>query len=91
MHLADLRHEAWSRYSDADVPLAHVSKMLGHADLSTTTRYLNVTEEALRRAVKKLETSAEFAKSLQSTEKAKVEIEKTSDEFLPPSRSLLTN
>lgn len=55
VHLADLRHEAGSRSSDSGVPLAHVSKMLGHANLTTTTRYLNVTDQALRRAVETLE------------------------------------
>jgi integrase len=84
VHLADLRHEAGSRYADADVPLAHVSKMLGHTNLTTTTRYLNVTEDALRRAVAKLESSDQFARSLQGAEKAKVESEQApADESLP--------
>ena len=85
VHLADLRHEAGSRYADADVPLAHVSKMLGHANLTTTTRYLNVTEEALRRAVDKLD----FARSLQGAEKATPESEQPATQAVP-SKTLLS-
>jgi integrase len=87
IHLADLRHEAGSRYADADVPLAHVSKMLGHTNLTTTTRYLNVTDDALRRAVAKLESSDQFARSLQGAEKAKVESEHAPAEESLPSDS----
>jgi integrase len=34
LHLADLRHEAASRFDEASVPINFVSKILGHADLS---------------------------------------------------------
>jgi site-specific recombinase XerD len=36
--------------------------MLEHTNLTTTTRYLNVMDDALRRAVEKLESSAQFAR-----------------------------
>ena len=36
-HLADLRHEAASRYEQAGVPVSTVSKLLGHTNLTTTT------------------------------------------------------
>jgi integrase len=80
VHLADLRHEAGSRYADAEVPVSHVSKMLGHASLTTTTRYLNTTGEALKRAVAKLESRrSSLAISLQPEEKAKVETDEISE------------
>lgn len=54
-HLADLRHEAASRFEEAGVPTTYVSKFLGHRNLTTTTRYLNTTVRGLRLAVEKLE------------------------------------
>jgi len=54
LHLADLRHEAGSRFEEAGVPTAYVSKFLGHGNLTTTTRYLNPTRLGLRLAVDKL-------------------------------------
>ena len=41
-HLADLRHEAASRFDEAGVPINFVSKILGHTNLTTTSRYLNI-------------------------------------------------
>jgi hypothetical protein len=55
LHLADLRHEAGSRFEEAGVPTTYVSKFLGHRNLTTTTRYLNPTRLGLRLAVEKLE------------------------------------
>jgi len=54
-HLADLRHEAASRFEEAGVPTTYVSKFLGHRNLTTTTRYLNTTVRGLRLAIEKLE------------------------------------
>jgi hypothetical protein len=49
-----------------DVPTAQISKLLRHANLSTTTRYVNPTKKALRRAVDKIEErSRQLANSLQ--------------------------
>jgi integrase len=53
--LADLRHEAASRFEEAGIPISHVSRILGHANLSTTTRYLNSSQRWLRLAVEKLD------------------------------------
>ena len=53
-HLADLRHEAASTFEEAGVPISHVSRILGHANLSTTTRYLNSSHRWLRLAAEKL-------------------------------------
>ena len=39
--IRDLRHEAGSRFDEAGMPINYVSNMLGHSNLSTTSRYLN--------------------------------------------------
>ena len=68
-HLGDLRHEAASRFEEAGVPVSHVSKLLGHGSLATTTRYLSRTRRMIHQAVQKLEDaqgkSDPFASSLQ--------------------------
>jgi integrase len=53
LHLADLRHEAGSAYEEHGMPTTYVSKMLGHRNLATTTRYLNPTTQHLHRAVER--------------------------------------
>lgn len=55
LQLRDLRHEAGSRFDEAGVPINYVSKMLGHANLTTTSRYLNVQRRGLHLAVERLE------------------------------------
>ncbi len=65
LHLADLRHEAASRFEESGVPTTYVSKFLGHSNLGTTTRYLNATRRGLHLAVEKLE-NARLAKTLQT-------------------------
>ena len=47
--LRDLRHEAGSRFDEEGIPINYVSKMMGHTDLTTTTRYLNVQRRELHR------------------------------------------
>ncbi len=42
LQLRDLRHEAGSRFEEAGVPVTLVSKILGHTNLTTTSRYLNI-------------------------------------------------
>ena len=53
--LRDLRHEAGSRFDEAGVPISYVSKLLGHTNLSTTSRYLNIHRRGLQAAMQKLE------------------------------------
>ena len=55
LQLRDLRHEAGSRFDEAGVPTNYVSKLLGHASLTTTTRYLNINRRGLHRAMQQLE------------------------------------
>ncbi len=57
LQLRDLRHEAGSRFDEAGVSVNYVSKILGHASLSTTTRYLNIQRRGLHLAMEKLEES----------------------------------
>jgi integrase len=65
--LRDLRHEAASRFEQAGVSVTLVSQLLGHTNLTTTTRYLNTLRRELHRAVTTLE-AAGFAKRLQTEE-----------------------
>jgi len=65
-HLADLRHEAASRYEQAGVPVSTVSKLLGHSSLLTTTTYLNTLRRELHRAVQTREAAGKLANDLQS-------------------------
>jgi integrase len=50
--LRDLRHEAGSRFDEAGMPIIYVSNMLGHVNLSTTSRYLNVRRRGLHLAMR---------------------------------------
>jgi integrase len=58
LHFHDLRHEAGSRWLEAGWPLHHVQAMLGHANLSQTSTYLNATKTGLHDSMKRFE---EFA------------------------------
>jgi len=55
--LRDLRHEAASRFDEAGGPIVYVSSLLGHSNLSTTSRYLNIHRHGLHLAMQKLEES----------------------------------
>ncbi len=57
LQIRDLRHEAGSRFDEAGVSTNYVSKILGHASLTTTTRYLNIQRRGLHLAMEKLEQS----------------------------------
>jgi len=50
----DLRHTAASRMIQAGVDLVTVSRILGHASIQMTMRYVHPTTEIMRDAVKKL-------------------------------------
>lgn len=51
LHWHDLRHEAACRWLAKGLDLRAIQLLLGHADLKTTQRYLNVTDEELRRTM----------------------------------------
>ena len=51
LHWHDLRHEAACRWLAKGLDLRAIHLLLGHADLKTTQRYLNVTDEELRKTM----------------------------------------
>lgn len=55
--LRDLRHEAGSRFEEAGIPITYVSKLLGHTNLTTTSRYLNIHRRELHRMMQRFEAS----------------------------------
>jgi integrase/recombinase XerD len=63
--LRDLRHEAGSRFDEAGMPVNFVSRLLGHTNLTTTNRYLNIQRRGLHMAMQKFEESRRLASSLQ--------------------------
>jgi integrase len=75
-HLADLRHEAASRFEEFGVPTLYVSQFLGHANLSTTTRYLNSTRRGLHWAMRRFE-AARLEKEQADADKGKADAAET--------------
>ena len=53
LHFHDLRHEAGSRKLEAGWPLHAVSAFLGHANVTTTARYLNVKDDYLHELIER--------------------------------------
>lgn len=51
LHWHDLRHEAACRWLSRGLDMRAIQLLLGHADLKTTQRYLNVTDEELRKTM----------------------------------------
>jgi integrase len=51
LHWHDLRHETACRWLTSGLDLRAIQLLLGHADLKTTQRYLNVTDEELRKTM----------------------------------------
>lgn len=51
LHWHDLRHEGACRLLTEGVDIRTIQLMLGHADIKQTQRYLNITDEELRRAM----------------------------------------
>lgn len=55
LHFHDLRHEGASRLLEAGWPLHHVQHMLGHANVSQTSTYLNATKIGLQDSMRRLD------------------------------------
>jgi integrase len=51
LHWHDLRHEGACRLLSDGVDIRAIQLMLGHADMKQTQRYLNITDEELRKAM----------------------------------------
>jgi integrase-like protein len=67
LQLCDLRDEAASRFDEAGVPIVYLSSLLGHSNLSATSRYLNIHRRGLHLAMQKLEESRAVAQTLHKT------------------------
>jgi integrase len=55
LHFHDLRHEAASRWLEAGWPIHHVQEMLGHANVSQTSTYLNAGRLGLRDSMQRFD------------------------------------
>ena len=55
LHFHDLRRESASRLLEGDVPEQYVQAVLGHANLSTTSRYLATTRKGLHQVMPRYE------------------------------------
>jgi integrase len=55
LHFHDLRHTFGTRAADAGVPIGAVAAVMGHADIHTTVRYAQATDECKRRAVEAID------------------------------------
>jgi integrase len=51
LHWHDLRHEGACRLLADGVDIRVIQLILGHSDIKTTQRYLNITDEELRKAL----------------------------------------
>jgi integrase len=60
-----IAHWLSSRFHEAGVPVNFVSRLLGHTNLTTTSRYLNIHRRGLHMAMQKFEESRKLASSLQ--------------------------
>jgi integrase len=67
LHFHDLRREFASRLLESSADLHDVQMFLGHAAITTTSRYLQSTPKRLERALEKLEGSTFFAQHLHRT------------------------
>ena len=55
LHVHDLRHEAGSRFLEAGWPLHEVQYMLGHANIATTSTYLNAILPSLHASMRRFD------------------------------------
>ena len=67
LHFHDLRREAASRLLEGGVPEQYVQQILGHADLTTTSRYLATTRKGLHTVMERyqarVQTRANFSET----------------------------
>ena len=65
----DLRHEAGSRLIEGGWPGHRVQEILGHASLTQTSTYLNITREGLHESMRKIDEARTVAHPLQTRAK----------------------
>ena len=54
-------------FAEAGMPISYVSNMLGHTNLTTTSRYLNINVRVLHREMEKFEAARRQAESVASS------------------------
>ena len=59
LHFHDLRREFASRLADSGAGLHDVQEFLGHANITTTSRYLRSTPVRLAKALERMEAASE--------------------------------
>jgi site-specific recombinase XerD len=52
LHWHDLRHEALSRLADDGVPVHELQLLAGHANITTTQRYMNARASSLAESMR---------------------------------------
>jgi len=87
LHVHDLRREFASRLLESSADLHDVQMFLGHADITTTSKYLQSTPVRLARALEKLEGNL-FA---QDSHKVTSETEQAPSKVTPENPSNLLN
>lgn len=60
LHWHDLRHEYASRLAERKVPVPEIQRLLGHAQITTTMRYISVTMDSLSTSAAVLEQGKGF-------------------------------
>jgi integrase len=86
--LRDLRHESGSRFDEAGVPISYVSKLLGHTNLTTTSRYLNIHRRGLHSAMAKLEAHRESVAQALHTEEREPQASVQEKDSVSPAKPL---
>jgi integrase len=61
IHFHDLRHTAASRLAASNIPIAEIARLLGHTQISTSFRYINASNDSLKRAAAALDAFNCFA------------------------------
>jgi integrase len=88
LQLRDLRHEGASRLEESGMPVNYVSALLGHANLSTTSRYLNIQRRVLHREYDKAQqaraAALEVAKERQTAQSDNPESVTAAESDVPP-------
>ena len=72
LHWHDLRHEAASRWLERGVNLRVIQLALGHTSITTTQRYLNVTDLEMAKAMEQLWAAPEGAKAKSAGREPKI-------------------